>query len=61
MTRDDITTFRDPTKVIIPPKYVGGYCIGPDFGQTCFSMAIKPNRFHRFMMKLFLGFSWKDF
>ena len=41
------------------PKYVGMYCLGGNPG-FCINLANKPNWFHRTMMKLCLGWEWRD-
>ena len=41
------------------PTYVGRYEIGKDTG-TWFSLLKKPNWFHRTMVRLILGWIWKD-
>ena len=41
------------------PTYVGSYEIGKDTG-TWFSLLKKPNWFHRTMVRLILGWVWKD-
>jgi hypothetical protein len=40
-------------------KYVGMYKIGGNPG-FCIKFANKPNWFHRTMMKICLGWEWKD-
>jgi len=42
-----------------PFKYVGTYELGKDSG-TYFSLLKKPNWFHRTMVRLILGWVWKD-
>lgn len=42
-----------------PPKYVGYYQLGGQFGLRI-SFAKKPCWFHRKMMKLCLGWEWGD-
>ena len=42
-----------------PYKYVGTYELGKDSG-TYFSLLKKPNWFHRTMVRLILGWVWKD-
>ena len=41
------------------PTFVGRYEIGKDTG-TWFSLLKKPNWFHRTMVRLILGWVWKD-
>jgi hypothetical protein len=41
------------------PTFVGSYEIGKDTG-TWFSLLKKPNWFHRTMVRLILGWVWKD-
>lgn len=38
------------------PKVVGSY----DLGGARFGLTKKPNKFNRLMVKIFLGWSWKD-
>ena len=42
-----------------PPKYVGYYQIGGDYGLRV-AFTKKPIWFHRTMMKLCLGWEWSD-
>ncbi len=46
----------------LPPPTVGYWVLpGSEKGfETKFSMTGKPNRFHRMMMKLLLGWVWED-
>lgn len=41
------------------PKHVGCYCLGGKPG-ICIYFKTKPNWFHRTMMKLCLGWKWKN-
>jgi hypothetical protein len=41
------------------PNYVGMYCLGGEIG-FCICFKTKPNWFHRTMMKVCLGWEWKD-
>jgi hypothetical protein len=44
-----------------PPKSVGGYRIGKELnGSIQFNLTYKPNRIHRFFMKICLGWYWFD-
>jgi|SaaInlV_125m_DNA_1040241.scaffolds.fasta_scaffold00280_21 hypothetical protein len=38
------------------PKVVGSY----DLGGARFGLTKKPNKFNRLMVKIFLGWTWKD-
>jgi|TARA_B110000444_G_C18655355_1_gene508120 hypothetical protein len=38
------------------PKVVGSY----DLGGVRFGLTKKPNKFNRLMVKIFLGWTWKD-
>ena len=38
------------------PKPIGSY----DLGGLSFSLTKKPNKFNRLMVKIFLGWTWKD-
>lgn len=54
------TAYATPEYAFItPPKYVGAYRVGGNHG---FSIAFtkKPIWIHRTMMKLCLGWEWKD-
>jgi hypothetical protein len=42
-----------------PPKYIGAYRIGGT-GGLHLSFTKKPNWFHRYMMRLCLGWEWVD-
>jgi hypothetical protein len=56
----DVSLVSDTTLTITNlPKYVGMYEIGKDSG-TWFSLFKKPNWFHRTMVRLILGWVWKD-
>ena len=48
---------RPDTAVDLAPKYVGGIWITPNF---VVSSTKKPNWFHRFMLKVLLGWEWRD-
>ena len=41
-------------------KYAGCYRIGDDGVGACFYLEKKPRWFHRKMMKLCLGWEWRD-
>ena len=41
------------------PKYAGGYCIGGSMGLQV-NLKEKPIWLHRTMMRLCLGWEWKD-
>ena len=41
------------------PKYVGSYCIGGSMGLQIY-LKEKPIWLHRTMMRLCLGWKWKD-
>jgi len=45
--------------VVTVPNHVGYYCLGGNIG-FCIAFAKKPNWFHRTMMKVCLGWEWKD-
>ncbi len=45
--------------VVTVPNYVGCYCLGGKNG-FCIAFEKKPNWFHRTMMKMCLGWEWKD-
>jgi hypothetical protein len=51
--------FDEKYKFGILPKYVGSYRIGENYGLSI-SFEKKPNWFHRKMMKLCLGWEWRD-
>ena len=38
------------------PKLIGSY----DIGGSRINLTKKPNKFHRLMVKIFLGWTWKD-
>lgn len=48
-----------PMATIQTPNYVGGYRLGGEYGVQ-FNFTVKPNWFHRTMMKLCLGWEWID-
>ena len=48
-------------KIYTPPKTVGTYYIGDSFSAFHIALTKKPSLFHRYFMKLFLGFKWEDF
>jgi hypothetical protein len=44
-----------------PPAPMGYWVIGKsNWGQTQFAIYKKPNKLHRFMTKLLLGWEWLD-
>ena len=45
--------------VVTVPNHIGYYCLGGNIG-FCIAFAKKPNWFHRTMMKVCLGWEWKD-
>jgi hypothetical protein len=46
---------------VAPPKVVGGYRLGKELtGSVQFNLTYKPNRIHRFFMKICLGWYWFD-
>ena len=48
-------------KAYTPPKVVGGYRIGNELtGSIQFNLTYKPNRIHRFFMRICLGWYWFD-
>jgi hypothetical protein len=53
------TTQEPSMRVITVPNYAGMYCLGGKNG-FCISFEKKPNFFHRTMMKVCLGWEWKD-
>jgi hypothetical protein len=46
-------------RIFTIPNYAGMYCLGGKNG-FCISFEKKPNWFHRTMMKVCLGWEWKD-
>jgi hypothetical protein len=48
-----------PMATIQTPNYVGGYRLGGEYGVQ-FNFTVKPNWFHRTMIKLCLGWEWID-
>jgi hypothetical protein len=46
-------------RIFTIPNYAGMYCLGGK-NVFCISFEKKPNWFHRTMMKLCLGWEWKD-
>ena len=48
-----------PLATIQTPTYVGGYRLGGEYGVQ-FNFTVKPNWFHRTMMKLCFGWEWID-
>ena len=40
----------------LPKPSIGSY----DIGGSRISLTKKPNKFHRLMVKIFLGWTWKD-
>jgi len=50
---------KDKILTLQLPTYVGMYEVGKDSG-TWFSLLKKPNWFHRTMVRLILGWVWKD-
>jgi hypothetical protein len=54
------STTQEPSMCISAiPNYVGMYCLGGEIG-ICICFKTKPNWFHRTMMKVCLGWEWKD-
>jgi hypothetical protein len=53
------TTQEPSLHVVTVPNHVGYYCLGGNIG-FCIAFAKKPNWFHRTMMKVCLGWEWKD-
>jgi hypothetical protein len=53
------TTQESSMCIYAIPNHVGYYCLGGNIG-FCIAFAKKPNWFHRTMMKVCLGWEWKD-
>jgi hypothetical protein len=53
------TTQEPSMRIFTIPNYAGMYCLGGKNG-FCISFEKKPNWFHRTMMKVCLGWEWKD-
>jgi len=48
-------------KAYTPPKVAGGYRIGKELnGSIQFNLTHKPNRIHRFFVRICLGWYWFD-
>jgi hypothetical protein len=56
---DDVVQNNTSMRIFTIPNYVGAYCLGGKNG-FCISFEKKPNWFHRTMMKVCLGWEWKD-
>jgi hypothetical protein len=56
---DDVVQNNASLHVVTVPNHVGYYCLGGNIG-FCIAFAKKPNWFHRTMMKVCLGWEWKD-
>jgi hypothetical protein len=56
---DNVVQDNASMRIFTLPKYVGCYCLGGKNG-FCISFEKKPNWFHRTMMKVCLGWEWKD-
>jgi hypothetical protein len=57
---DDVVQNNTSMCISAIPNYVGMYCLGGDKNVLCISFEKKPNWFHRTMMKVCLGWEWKD-
>jgi hypothetical protein len=57
---DDVVQKNASMRIFAIPKYVGMYCLGGGKNGLCISFEKKPNWFHRTMMKVCLGWEWKD-
>jgi len=56
-----MTELSSDLKLHAPPKPKGWWAIGKcHWGQTQFAMYTKPNRLHRLMTKILLGWDWLD-
>ena len=56
---DNVVQNNASMRIFTMPNYVGAYCLGGKNG-FCISFEKKPNWFHRTMMKVCLGWEWKD-
>lgn len=52
--------YEDNSVYIEEPKPVGWWIIGKGYARMYNAVYQKPNRFHRFMTTLLLGWEWKD-
>ena len=57
---DDVVQNNASMCISAMPNYAGMYCLGGDKNVFCISFEKKPNWFHRTMMKVCLGWEWKD-
>ena len=57
---DDVVQNNASMRIFTIPNYAGMYCLGGDKNVLCISFEKKPNWFHRTMMKVCLGWEWKD-
>jgi hypothetical protein len=56
---DDVVQNNASMRIFTVHNYIGMYCLGGKNG-FCISFEKKPNWFHRTMMKVCLGWEWKD-
>lgn len=56
---DLVTPKTEDFQMFSFPKYVGQWTIGGENGLSI-SVTNKPNWFHKHMMRLLLGITWKD-
>lgn len=50
---------KDAFRFLSTPRYVGGYRLGGEFGLTV-NLTAKPSAWHRFWMRVCLGWTWVD-